>query len=155
MIKEPPPAWDTLVDSLSDLACGVVITDRAGNVWWVNDEFCRMTGYKPKEAEDCCPLVRPLGIHTGRSCASFWRAVLSGQVWEGEVRGRTKDGEEFPIRLSVAPLCDSLGRTTHLVALHEVVETGTHNADIRALEDALRNWRRLAEPAVAEPATPT
>jgi len=152
MIKKPPPAWDTLVASLRDLGCSVVITDRAGNVWWISEEFSRITGYELDEATGNCPSLRPLGVHTGRSCASFWRAVLSGQVWEGAVHGRAKNGEEFPIRLSVAPLCDVSGRTTHLVALHEAVESGPGSADIRALEDALRGWRELAATTMAETA---
>jgi PAS domain S-box-containing protein len=133
------------MELLGDLRCGVVITDRAGNVGWTNEAFNTLVGYSREEIIERAPGLRPFGEHTGRSCASFWRSVLSGRTWQGDVRNHTRHGVEFFVRLTVTPLCDASHRTTHLVALHEATtdldETG---AGIQALDSALDSWRSHA-----------
>ena len=152
MMKEPPPAFDALTASLAGVAGAVILTDRAGNVGWVNEAFMQLTGYARQEAIDGAPALRPFGEHTGRSCASFWRSVLSCRTWEGEVRGRDKDGNDYPVHLAVIPLCDRTGRTTHLLVLHKPVrEDEWGSDDLLALEDAVHSWQLDTEQRAAQP----
>ena len=122
---------------------GVVITDRASNIEWVNPAFANMTGYTRREAVEEAPALHPFGEYIGCSWAKFWRAVLSGEVWRGRVNSRRKDGSTYEREAIVTPIRDQSGRVTRLVAVHcKLGEEKLEPAALQSLERALRNGLR-------------
>jgi len=135
-------ALGPIIGELESLECGVVVTDRAGNVLWTNETFRRMTGYTMEEMQGWAPGLRPFGEHMGASCASLWRAVLAGRTWRGDVLNRSKNGEAHEVTVTVTPLCEPAGRLTHMVAVHEPGNgQGRHDTSMRALKRAVEDWR--------------
>jgi len=142
MVHETTLALEPIVGESASLECGVVITDRAGNVLWSNEAFRRMTGYTIEEMQGWNPGLRPFGEPTGAACASLWRTALAGETWRGNVRNRTKNGEKFQVRITVTPLCEAGERMTHMVAVHEPGDDqARHGASMRALGRAIEDWR--------------
>ncbi|MFC6670112.1 bifunctional diguanylate cyclase/phosphodiesterase [Marinobacterium aestuariivivens] len=97
----------------------VIILDAGGNIEYVNDEFCELTGYSQEEVPG-----RPLSLLQADEAddelyREMWRVLQSGEDWHGEVRSRRKNGELFWSTLSVSPIVEDDGSLTHFVGISE------------------------------------
>ena len=96
----------------------VVITDRDGRVTWVNPAFTTVTGYTSDEAVGRSPgqLIKS-GQHGREFYEEFWRTILAGQTWRGEMTNRRKDGSVYPEEQIITPVRNSQGEITHYVGI--------------------------------------
>lgn len=130
-----------LAPFLCSLECGAVVTDRAGNVKWANARLCRMLGYSSGKLLAGSPSFRPFGEHTGRTCASMWRAVLSGHVYSIGVNDHTRTGDRVPVLITLAPLADAFARTHMLLVLRSAQDTpGERRRARKTAERAMELW---------------
>lgn len=123
--------------ALDAAANAIVITDRAGNVIWVNPAFEDLTGYAPDEVLGKNPKTWKSGAHDDEFYESFWQTILTGMVWQGEMINRRKDGRLYTENQTVAPLLDSQGEITHFIAIKEDISSR------KQAEETLR--RRMRE----------
>ena len=145
-MPECPSILALLAGSLESAACGVVITDRAANVLWVNQAFAEMSGYGRDEAVGRAPGLRPFGEHTARTCCEFWRTVLAGSTWSGRLHSRRKDGARYDEDVTVTPLTGDGGRLEMMVAIHSVPpEHEARSEDALALHQAVARWQERAQ----------
>lgn len=96
----------------------VVITDAEGRIEWVNDAFCRVSGYEFGEVSrrDFREVFH--GPDTDHSAAQgAWGKSGSGGQYSGEVLHYTKDGRPYWVSLSIEPLRDESGAVSHYVAV--------------------------------------
>ncbi|MEN9841147.1 MAG: hypothetical protein RL376_947, partial [Verrucomicrobiota bacterium] len=49
----------------------------------------------------------------------LWRTISQGEPWHGELINRRKDGTPYSERVSISPIKDAHGRTTHYVGIKE------------------------------------
>lgn len=92
----------------------IVITDRQGNIDYVNPAFCRVTGYALHEA-----LGQNPRILMGNEQRQMWDTLLDGREWRGELHNRRKDGSPFWEMASISPVRDGNGEISHLVGVKE------------------------------------
>jgi PAS domain S-box-containing protein len=106
--------------ALHAAADGIVITDRAGVIEWVNPAFTQITGYPADEAlgKHHRDLVRS-GTHTRAFFKDLWETILAGRTWRGEVVNRRKDGSRYTEQEVVTPVLDGSGAITHFVAIQQ------------------------------------
>jgi diguanylate cyclase (GGDEF)-like protein/PAS domain S-box-containing protein len=96
---------------------GIFIADIEDRLQAVNPAYEQITGYQEEEL-----LGRPYhfaNIPRGEieSQESINRLVREKGHWQGEVWGRRKDGDLFPLRLSLSAVRNEWGETTQLVGL--------------------------------------
>lgn len=89
----------------------IAITDAQFRVHSVNQAFTKITGFSPEETlgHPATFLEHRLRLQCGR--------LGPGERWQGEVWNRRKCGELHPEWLSISPVTDSQGKTTHYVAI--------------------------------------
>ncbi|WP_051181734.1 EAL domain-containing protein [Thermithiobacillus tepidarius DSM 3134] len=116
-------------------ANAIFITDREGRIQWVNQAFTRLSGYTAAEAVGQTPRLLKSGQQDSAFYRAFWETILAGQVWQGEVTERRKDGERYTVNEIITPLLDEQGKVTHFVAIQE---------DISARKQAEAHIRHLA-----------
>ncbi|MGM0444256.1 MAG: EAL domain-containing protein [Fibrobacterota bacterium] len=98
-------------------------TDTDGTIVYVNDAFCRVSGYHRNEL-----LGRPHNIvrhpETPRSrFRHLWATISAGGVWQGVLKNRAKDGESYYSNTTILPLRDGSGRISgYISAATEVTE---------------------------------
>lgn len=109
-------------------ANGVVITDAAARIVYVNPAFTRLTGYTPQESLGQNPRIIKSGKHSAEFYAEMWKVLLNGEVWHGELINRKKDGSLYWERQTIAPIKDGRGRISHYVAIKEDI-TNRKNAE--------------------------
>jgi PAS domain S-box-containing protein/putative nucleotidyltransferase with HDIG domain len=129
--------------ALEAAANGIVITDPAGVIRWVNPAFTRLTGYAPDEAMGQTPRLLRSGQQSPDVYRDLWTTVRSGQVWQGLLVNRRKDGSLYTEEQTITPVRDERGAISHFVAIkQDVTEREQARAALAANE---RRFRRLIE----------
>lgn len=98
-----------------------LITNHTGMIEWANPSFSRMTGYAMEEVLGRHTRILSSGRHAPEFYANLWQTVLSGEVWEGDLHNRRKDGTLYHEHMVIAPVRNAQGETTHFVAMkHDI-----------------------------------
>ncbi len=97
----------------------VLITDYDGVIEYVNQAYCHNTGYSDEEIVGRKPSITKSGYQDNDLYQQMWITIKSGEVWQGEVTERRKDGSYYPAMLSISPIRNEGGEITHFVGIHE------------------------------------
>ncbi len=97
----------------------IVITDLDGNIEFVNPAFTRITGYTFEEAIGENTRILKSGEHPTEFYQELWDTVTRGEVWQGEMINRKKNGEFYWEAATISPVKDQDGQTTHYLAIKE------------------------------------
>jgi PAS domain S-box-containing protein len=130
--------------ALESAANGIVITNRAGEIQWVNPTFTAMTGYGLEEAVGQSTRLLRSGKQDKKFYQELWDTILSGRVWKGELINRRKDGSLYIDEQSITPVCNEQGKITHFVAIKQDI------TERKQAEEELEKHREHLEELVAE-----
>lgn len=108
-----------LETALQATPAGVVITDQTGKVEWVNDGFNRLTGYTTAEVVGENLRLLKSGQQPPEFYQKLWRTILGGQVWNGNLVNRRKDGTDYHEHMIIAPVSHGAEGITHFVAIKQ------------------------------------
>ncbi len=97
----------------------IVITDKEGNIEYVNPSFSEVTGYSEAEAIGQNPRILNSGKLPKEFYKELWDTILEGKKWHGEFSNVKKNGEEFWENASIAPITDQTGKIVNFVAVKE------------------------------------
>lgn len=97
----------------------IVITDLQGSILYANPSFSRSTGYSLEEAYGKNPRMLKSGLTPPEIYQDLWSTLCAGQVWQGELQNRKKNGELFIENAVIAPVQDANGMPSHYVAIKE------------------------------------
>lgn len=86
------------------MAEGAVITNSEGTILWVNDAFCRISGYQREEVIGANPRILKSGVHDRDFYAALWRQLMQTGHWRGEIWNKRKNGEIYPEEISMQAL---------------------------------------------------
>jgi diguanylate cyclase (GGDEF)-like protein/PAS domain S-box-containing protein len=98
-----------------DAQQGIIVTDAHGVIVRVNRALLETTGYTAEELIGQTPRIFKSGRHDTAFYTKMWRDLLENGSWQGEIWDRRKNGEIFPKWLSISPVKDRNGITTHFV----------------------------------------
>jgi PAS domain S-box-containing protein len=122
----------------------IIITDAQGTIEFVNPSFSRITGYSAAEAIGQNPCLLKSGEMRPEVYEDLWATITQGEVWEGELLNRKKDGQLFWESAIISPVKDSNGEITHYVAVKEdITERKKAGAALQEAHDRLE--QRVAE----------
>lgn len=135
----PPEAYRQAVDQ-ADLA--ISITDPQANILFANEAFTRVTGYGCDEIVGCNESV--LSNHTTppETYRALWSNLAAQRPWSGRLLNRRKDGSLYLAELSISPVVDERGRTTHFLGMHRDI------TELHRLERVVRNQKELIESVI-------
>ncbi len=97
----------------------IVITDRDGNIQYVNPSFTEITGYSMDEVMGVNPRILQSGYHTEEFYQQLWRTILSGKIWRGTMQNKKKNGDYYWEEAIISPILDEQEEITHFVAVKE------------------------------------
>jgi diguanylate cyclase (GGDEF)-like protein/PAS domain S-box-containing protein len=112
--------------ALESAANGILITDRNGNIQWVNPAFTKMTGYSAEEVRGKNPRILKSGMVPLETYSNLWKTILSGSVWFGELVNRRKDGSIIIEEQTIAPVKDNSGKIVHFIAIKQDITERKH-----------------------------
>ena len=111
-----------------DMHALVCITDAAGVIAYVNDAYCRASGYRRRELLGQSMSMLRSGAHPPEFYAALWQTLSRGEVWQGQFCNRRKDGSLYWVETSIVPSMDDAARPTRYLSL------GTDITRLKALE---------------------
>lgn len=95
-----------------------VITDAQAVILRVNHAFTDLFGYTTDEVLGQTPRILQSGRHDPAFYAALWVGINNDRAWQGEIWSRRKNGDVFPVWLSITAVCSEEGVVTHYVATH-------------------------------------
>ena len=96
---------------------GIMITDASATITEVNSTFSSITGYTSEEVLGRNPKILQSGRHSPTFYAEMWDTLLTQDHWRGEIWNRRKNGEIFPVMLTISAVKNSAGFVQHYVSL--------------------------------------
>jgi len=82
----------------------IVEADLNGIITFVNDKYCRVTGYSKKELVGSTTKVLNSGHHSKVFFQNLWSTILSGKVWSGRIRNKNKRNKLYWADIIISPV---------------------------------------------------
>lgn len=84
-------------------------TDLNGNITYVSDAFCRISGYTREELMGKNHRIVKYPLNPSEIYKPMWETITHGGVWQGKVKNSKKDGGYYWVDSIVEPEYDSSG----------------------------------------------
>jgi len=96
---------------------GIMITDARHIIRSVNPAFEKATGYSAVEAVGRTPALLKSDYHDKDFFKKMWNALNRAGHWQGEIWNRHKNGEVYPVWLSISTVNDNHQMISHYVGI--------------------------------------
>jgi PAS domain S-box-containing protein/diguanylate cyclase (GGDEF)-like protein len=120
-----------LSQAIEQSPASVVITNLDGNIEYVNPAFEAMSGYAQAEVLGTNPRLLNSGRTPSEVYDTMWLTLKAGQAWHGELINRAKDGRDFVVSMTIAPVRNAKDEVAHYLAVQLDV-TLQRNAEEKA-----------------------
>ena len=97
----------------------IMVTDASQTILRVNHAFTALFGFSTLDAVGMTPRIVQSGRHDPAYYVAMWDSIARSGAWQGEIWDRRKNGEHFPVWLSITAVSgDDDGAVSHYVATH-------------------------------------
>ena len=97
-------------------------TNVQGHITYVNDEFCKVSGYSQSELLGKNHNIIRHPDTPSEVFKDLWNTIKNKkQVWKGLIKNITKSGEEYYVDSTVKPILDSDGEAVEYIAIRNNV----------------------------------
>lgn len=107
------------LEALRSTANAIAITDRDGNLEWINPAWEKLTGYTEAEVIGHNPRILKSGRQDIKYYKQLWDTLLSGEIWKGELMNKRKDGTLYHEYQTITPITNKEGFITHFIAIKQ------------------------------------
>ncbi|GJQ58872.1 MAG: response regulator [Candidatus Scalindua sp. AMX11] len=104
---------------IQQISYSIIITDRSGDIEYVNPKFTQITGYTLEESIGKNPRFLKSGKLSPNIYQDMWKTIMSGKEWRGGFCNRKKSSELYWESAIISPIRDREGAITHFVAVKE------------------------------------
>jgi diguanylate cyclase (GGDEF)-like protein/PAS domain S-box-containing protein len=98
---------------------GLVVTDLDAIIVYANPRQCESSGYSLRELLGRDARIFQSGRTPAETYRDMWASILAGEVWQGQIENKRKDGSIVREYMHISPMRDASGRISHFVAIKE------------------------------------
>jgi two-component system sensor histidine kinase NreB len=95
----------------------VIITDAAGVITYVNENFCKRSLYVQSELIGQNIGMLNSGYHPKEYFAELWNTISTGIIWKGEFRNKCKNGEFYWVDATIVPFLNLSGKPVQYLSI--------------------------------------
>lgn len=128
--------YSLFIETVEQVPIAISITDKKAKILYVNEEFCRVTGYRPEdilgENESILSDKRtPRDVYR-----DLWRTISAKKIWRGTLCNRHKSSERYLSDLTIAPMLNESGAITHYIGMHRDI-TKSYESEKKVINQKL------------------
>ncbi len=124
-----------------DMHSIVSIADAKGNIIYVNDRFCELSGYSRDELMGNNHRLVKSDLHPDSFYKDLWLTISSGNVWQGEICNLAKNNSNYWVNATIVPFLGENGKPERYISIR------TDITQRKAADEAMRFAQRQAEAA--------
>ncbi|MDP3873599.1 MAG: PAS domain S-box protein [Methyloversatilis sp.] len=142
--KQAEQSIHMLSQAVEQNPAGIVITDSAGRITYVNDAYLKLSGLGRGTLIGCDlrTLYLPSYQNDAHQTRAMWVALDEGRAWQGEFTVRRADGREALEYLGMTPIRQPDGHISHYVAVTQDI------SERKRMEEELQRHRNRLEELV-------
>ncbi|HEY8036363.1 MAG TPA: nitrogen fixation negative regulator NifL [Methylobacter sp.] len=134
--KNDEMLYSLFVETVEQVPIAISITDKKAKILYVNEEFCRVTGYRHEdilgENESLLSDKRtPREVYR-----DLWRTISAKKIWRGTLCNRHKSGDRYLSDLTIAPMLNGSGMITHYIGMHRDI-TQSYESEKKVINQKL------------------
>jgi len=134
-IEEGKKRSEKIIDSMLD---GFIVFDSEGVQTYVNDAFCRMTGFTKSELTNKKIPMPYWPENKPEKIQDILSQVTDGKFKDHEICLKRKDSSEFPAIISPKAITDSSGKySTYFASVKDISERKKQEDELRDLNERL------------------
>ncbi|WP_249365307.1 PAS domain-containing protein [Cytobacillus citreus] len=105
------------IEAALDESAIVTITNSDGIITYVNDKFVEISKYEKDEIIGKTHQILNSNYHSEEFFRNLWNTILSGNIWSGEIRNRSKDGRYYWVESTIVPFLNNEGNPYQFVSI--------------------------------------
>lgn len=110
---------ELLFRALNTTPDSIFITDRLGNITFVNDGVVEQTGYAATELLGHAPSMFQSGKHGKEFYRLMWSALTSGETFRSTFVNKRKNGTLYDSEQTITPILDNNGEISHFISINK------------------------------------
>ncbi|MBX3102860.1 MAG: PAS domain S-box protein, partial [Bacteroidetes bacterium] len=124
-------------------------TDPQGNIIFVNDRFCSVSGYSSTELMGQNHRILKSGWMREEDFRELWGTLEAGRVWHGELKNRNKQGSFYWVEATITPVLSPEGKPRKFISIQfDITQQKTQEEQIRTqLEVSMAQEEELRQNA--------
>ena len=117
-------------------------TDINGNITFVDEQFCKMSGYSEEELIGKQHNILRHSDVSKKLYENLWKTIKNKQVWQGKIKNKTKNGASYYVYLTIVPILDENDEIVEYIAMRQDVtelETINNNLEKKVEQETEKN----------------
>ncbi len=140
--RRPSLSPRLFAEAVEQAPVAISITDTAANILYANAAFTQVTGFSQADVVGHNESMLSDKSTPSIVYRTLWGRLLQQKSWNGMLVNRRKDGERYVAELTVAPVVNSGGVTTHYVGMHRDI------TEMFQLQQELQNQKELFDTVI-------
>ncbi|MBI5331452.1 MAG: nitrogen fixation negative regulator NifL [Betaproteobacteria bacterium] len=128
--------------AVEQAALAISITDAQANILYANPAFERVTGYDAAQVVGHNESLLSYKVTPKLVYETLWAQLKRQRAWNGLLVNRRRDGSRYLADLTITPVVDAEGHTSHFLGMHRDV------TEVHRLERQVSNHKALIESVV-------
>jgi phosphoserine phosphatase RsbU/P len=121
----------------------IIITDKKGDIEYVNPTFTHLTGYGLDEVLGKNPRLLKSGEQDDAYYRNLWETILAGMEWRGEFHNKKKNGDFYWESASISPVLEDDGDISHFISIKEDITARKKAEELLVLSEKKLRSRNL------------
>ncbi len=92
-------------------------TDVKGDITYVNDKFCEISGYPREELLGHNHRMLVSDEHSTEFYKDLWQTITHGKTWHGNIKNLRKDGSHYWVKATIVPFLNDQGKPFEYVSI--------------------------------------
>lgn len=120
-------------------------TDEKGLITYVNDLFCKISGYSRSELVGKDHRLINSGYHQKSFFKEMWSTIQAGKSWRGDIRNRSKRGDIYWVDTTIIPMTSIMGEIEGFISFrYDITQRKKTEEEMRKISSELNNFFNLA-----------